>query len=126
MINPLLDWPDWFVWEYIRNERIEINPLYERGYTRVGCIGCPMAGRQKRLKDFEKYPKYKDAYIRTFDRMLKHRQETGLENREIWHDAESVFRWWMEDKSDPNQITIEQYLEYLDDLNYQENLPTAG
>lgn len=121
LINPLIDWPDEFVWEYIRAEKIEINPLYECGWIRVGCIGCPMAGKH-RWAEFERYPKYQDSYIRAFDKMLKHREEKGLENKCGWSDAESVFRWWMEDKTDPNQMTIE---DYLNDLNWQETPPKS-
>ena len=63
LINPLIDWEDEYLWWYIRHEKIELNPLYEEGFCRVGCIGCPMAAK-KRWKEFERYPKYKEAYIR--------------------------------------------------------------
>lgn len=50
--NPIVDWKDSDVWDYIEAEKIEINPLYECGYSRVGCIGCPMAGTAGRQKEF--------------------------------------------------------------------------
>ena len=43
--NPIVDWTDRDVWDYIRSERLPMNPLYEMGFYRVGCIGCPMAGK---------------------------------------------------------------------------------
>lgn len=64
----------------IEHERIQINPLYKCGSRRVGCVGCPMAG-QKRWEEFEKYPKYKEAYIRAFGKMLEERERRGLENK---------------------------------------------
>lgn len=33
------------VWDYTHSEHLPINPLYCEGQKRVGCIGCPMAGR---------------------------------------------------------------------------------
>ena len=45
--NPIVDWSDREVWDYIRSEKIPINPLYEMGFYRVGCIGCPMAGKHR-------------------------------------------------------------------------------
>lgn len=45
--NPIIDWSDRDVWDYIHAERIPINPLYEMGFFRVGCVGCPMAGKQR-------------------------------------------------------------------------------
>lgn len=52
LINPLIDWEDDYLWWYIRKENIELNPLYGNGFCRVGCIGCPMAGK-KRWEEFE-------------------------------------------------------------------------
>lgn len=43
--NPIVDWSDQQVWEYIQAEKIPMNPLYEMGFHWVGCVGCPMAGK---------------------------------------------------------------------------------
>lgn len=34
--NPIVDWSDREVWDYIRSEGLEVNPLYSCGFTRVG------------------------------------------------------------------------------------------
>lgn len=47
VVNPIIDWEDTDVWEYINSERIKTNILYQCGYERVGCIGCPMASKKK-------------------------------------------------------------------------------
>lgn len=44
MCNPIIDWLDADIWEYIEQNDIELNPLYSMGYNRVGCVGCPMGG----------------------------------------------------------------------------------
>lgn len=67
--NPIVDWLDRDVWEYIRNERLVINPLYEAGFYRVGCLGCPMAGKN-RWTEFRLFPTFQWAYIRAFGKML--------------------------------------------------------
>lgn len=118
IINPLIDWTDSDIWEYIKAEGIELNPLYSCGWDRVGCIGCPMAGKH-RIKEFERYPKYKDAYIKAFEKMLISRKEKGLKTLSYWTDAEAVYRWWIEDKTDPDQITLQDYFK---DLNIREDL----
>lgn len=61
VINPIIDWKDSDVWEYIRSEKLTVNPLYQCGFNRVGCIGCPMAGK-KRYTEFRIYPKYKHCF----------------------------------------------------------------
>ena len=53
IVNPIIDWKHIDIWEYITSEKIEVCSLYEMGYDRVGCIGCPMAGKKKRdIKNF--------------------------------------------------------------------------
>lgn len=54
--NPIIDWTDRDVWDYIGSEHLPLNPLYQCGFSRVGCIGCPMAGTKGRQKEFARYP----------------------------------------------------------------------
>lgn len=104
--NPIVDWSDRDVWEYIRAEKIPLNPLYDQGYFRVGCIGCPMAGKQ-RYREFAMLPTYERAYKRAFEEMLLIREKDGKEDRTgKWKDAESVFRWWMEEDFIPGQYKL--------------------
>lgn len=104
--NPIIDWTDADVWNYINTEHIETNPLYQCGFSRVGCIGCPLASRKSRQFELAQYPKYKDMYIRAFDRMLKARREKGLPTK--WDTAEDVMHWWMEDGVLPGQIGFDE------------------
>lgn len=73
IVNPIIDWKDADVWGYAAVEKICMNPLYECGWKRVGCIGCPMAGKHRNT-EFARYPKIKAAYVRAFDRMLAERK----------------------------------------------------
>lgn len=92
-VNPIIDWTDDDVWDYIRSERIDINPKYSDGYKRVGCVGCPLSSKCNRMREFEEYPTYKRAYIRAFDKMLDVRKAKGLATE--WKTGEEVFEWWV-------------------------------
>ena len=102
--NPIIDWTNRDVWDFLRSERLKENPLYERGFFRVGCIGCPMAGKQ-RWREFRLYPAYKQAYLRAFTRMLDAIQTRG--GSTTWKGAQDVFDWWMEDQQIEGQICLE-------------------
>lgn len=102
--NPIIDWTNGDVWEFIQSEHLKVNPLYERGFFRVGCIGCPMAGKQ-RWREFRLYPAYKQAYLRAFARMLEVIQ--GKQILTTWKDAQNVFDWWMEDQQIEGQLCLE-------------------
>ena len=110
ILNPIVDWPDKEVWDFYWNECKSHNPLYKMGYLRVGCIGCPMAGK-KRWKEFADFPGYKKAYIRAFSRMLEKRKADGLTQR--WKTGEEVFLWWMEDDTIPGQMSFEDFPEIM-------------
>lgn len=103
MLNPIIDWTDSDVWEFLHYYGCECNPLYHCGRSRIGCIGCPMQSNSKRISEFEKYPKYKKAYVHAFDKMLSHNNfrlcETGLD----------VYKWWV--GIDPDQLTFEGFEE---------------
>lgn len=39
-MNPLADWTEGEVWEYIRANDVPYNALYDQGYTSIGCVPC--------------------------------------------------------------------------------------
>lgn len=102
MVNPIIDWEDNEVWEFLNYYGCKSNPLYECGFCRIGCIGCPMGGAKSMKKELALYPKYKENYIRAFDRMLVRRRELGKPTE--WQSGEEVFMWWIGD--DPRQISF--------------------
>lgn len=103
VFNPILYWQDSDVWSFLRNSKVETNPLYQCGFCRVGCIGCPMAG-SNRYDEFRMFPKYENLYRKAFARMLEARKAKG--KPEIWKSADEVFRWWMEDKNLDGQLDL--------------------
>ena len=103
VVNPIYEWTNKDIWEYINQNRLKINPLYYRGYKRVGCIGCPMATYRQKKKEFADYPTYKNAYINAFDKMLvelnkKHNDPKyrGKRKEIEWKTGKEVFDWWIE------------------------------
>lgn len=105
-INPIIDWSDQDVWGYLRECHTEINPLYYCGFSRVGCVGCPMAGRRYRYQAFERYPKYRDMYLQAFARMLEAMVRAGKPATK-WSTASDVFDWWMEDTNIDGQLRFD-------------------
>ena len=91
VLNPIYDWTTEEVWEFIKEYNVPYCELYDKGYTRLGCIGCPMA--TKNAEELEKYPKFKQAYIRAFQRMVDNMDR--IRNK-TWTDGESVYKWWLQ------------------------------
>ena len=106
VVNPIIDWSDNDVWDYLRAEKVPYNPLYDCGFERVGCIGCPLAGKRARRRDFSRYPKFKGLYIKAFDKMLEQRGKIKRDDGG-WKTGEEVFHWWIEDGVLPGQLELD-------------------
>ena len=108
MVNPIIDWEDENVWEFILAEGVDYCGLYDEGFRRLGCIGCPMAGTKGREQEFLRWPKYKASYLRAFGRMIEERKRRG--KRCMWETPLDVFNWWMQYDVLPGQIDLlEEY-----------------
>lgn len=104
--NPIYKFSDADIWEYVRIKGVKVNPLYARGYKRVGCIGCPLSGAKQQAREFRDYPKYRENYCRAFDRMLKAREASGRPQLKYhFNSGEEVMRWWLGE--DPKQVRFE-------------------
>lgn len=103
--NPIIDWTDRDVWDFLKDAKIPVNPLYSCGFSRVGCIGCPMAGTILRQKQFAFFPGYQKLYMKSFGKMLDRMRQKNIQMS--WDTAEDVFHWWMEDGVLPGQISLE-------------------
>ena len=91
-LHPIIDWTTDEVWEFIRQERLPYCSLYDEGFSRVGCVLCPMSRNTER--DIARWPKIAAQYVRTLDRIVIQRQETGepctYANGQEWFD------WWIQ------------------------------
>ena len=104
-INPIINWSSADVWDFIHAEKLEYNPLYDMGFSRVGCIGCPMARCKDRQKEFSIWPQYERAYKAAFQRFLDKCQERG--KPDLWGgNLDAMWHWWMEDGIITGQQTL--------------------
>jgi len=113
-LNPVLYWSDDNVWQYINQNKIKYCSLYDDGFTRLGCIGCPMSN--KRRKEFDRWPRYERAWkmaiTKFWERLHSAKRRDGKDY--YWHKFESpadLWSWWMEempkeDKGDECQMGL--------------------
>lgn len=110
MVNPIVDWTDEDVWDFIRAEGIPYCRLYDEGHHRLGCIGCPMS-RKARMHDFDRWPWMKKLYKDAFAEMLEKRaaagKTTGMDS--WWNGPDGVMKWWMGyyDGVEKGQVSID-------------------
>lgn len=99
MVNPIVDWATEDVWTFLDEiAKVPHCCLYDQGFKRLGCIGCPMCANA--AADLERWPKYKELYLRAFARMIQARKEAGKDNlhQRDWSTPEKVMAWWLQDQ----------------------------
>ena len=78
LLNPIIDWTEGDVWEFL-NKVVEVPhcELYDQGWTRIGCICCPMASLKSTIRDEQRWPHVKEKWIRA---IMDVRKESILAN----------------------------------------------
>lgn len=106
LVNPIIDWTDEDVWQFIRENNLSYCKLYDEGLDRLGCIGCPLGNFRSMQREFERWPQFRKMYVAAFDEMNKVRSECGKNNK--FETGEDIMKWWTGQARtyDPNQISM--------------------
>lgn len=95
LLSPIIDWTHADVWKFIRERKLEYCELYDKGYTRIGCMFCPMASAKTKIKDRQRYP--------GVERLIKKSIQTLVETNNYGSilncDVDEIFNWWISNKS---------------------------
>lgn len=65
LVSPIFEWSESDVW-YFLNDVLGVPhcELYDQGYTRIGCIMCPMSQYKHKLREMKDFPHVKRGWIR--------------------------------------------------------------
>ena len=81
LISPIIDWTDEEVWEFLGVLGVKHCELYDEGWRRIGCIGCPMSSHKQKMIENKRYPHVKRGWIKA----IKAIRNGGVFKREyIW------------------------------------------
>ena len=83
LISPIFQWTEDDVW-YFLNEvmRVPHCELYDMGYSRIGCILCPMSNKKGKQRDMKMFPHVKRGWIRAIK---------AIRSRGVFKEG---FIWW--------------------------------
>jgi len=107
VVSPLYHWSDAHVWEFIRSRGVKYCSLYDDGFDRLGCIGCPMASAQKRAREFARWPKHERAMRAAAQHYWNKRAGTKQRDGREWFGSarfssvDELWRWWLNDEPFP-------------------------
>ena len=96
-LAPIVHWTDDDVWAFIRDRALPYCPLYDQGFSRIGCIGCCMKGGRSVQEDFKRWPRHARAYEAAariyFAAAIERRKAQGTR---IDNSFEDYWRIWLD------------------------------
>jgi len=109
-INPILDWSSKDIWDYIKQNSLPVNPLYNLGFKRVGCWPCPFKSKVdwSLIKKF--FPDKSNLLNKTLKSIFKNCEGVGIKNLD---DFIKNFKWTAYRR--PQNSEIQGKIEYIDD-----------
>jgi phosphoadenosine phosphosulfate reductase len=113
IVNPIIDWLEEDVWEYLNSRGLPHCSLYDEGMTRIGCIGCPLASYGIRKEELERWPKYKNNYIRAIERWFReYLKRCNIRNAEpALKTVNEWINYWMGHEEDKRIDYTDSFLE---------------
>ena len=102
-LHPIIEWTDQDVWQYIRENKLPYCRLYDEGFTRVGCVLCPMANAREKAEHCRRWPAFERAYRRAMDKAVTALKTTERGAARIansgkplkWDNGDDMWDWWM-------------------------------
>jgi phosphoadenosine phosphosulfate reductase len=103
ILCPILYWTDNDVWQFIKERSLPYCCLYDEGFNRLGCIGCPISGTKGVERDFKRWPGFerlwkigiKAYYDRWKDVPRRDGKERWLKRFDNWQE---LWDWWISRK----------------------------
>ena len=79
LISPIIYWTEQDVWEFLNDVvRVPHCSLYDEGWHRIGCIGCPMSSHKQKMIENARYPHIKRNWIKAIKAI---RNSGGIQKR---------------------------------------------
>lgn len=99
-VNPIIDWTDSDVWEFVRSRKLPYCSLYDEGFKRLGCVGCPSSDIKR---EFARWPGIGRLWKKAIYAAWEERGEKGFAS------PEAMWTWYVSGKhysEDPDQTVM--------------------
>jgi len=112
-LHPIIDWSSAEIWEYIKANNLPYCSLYDEGWKRIGCVGCPNADRKAQ---FKRWPRFERMYraaaaaaaVWNIESLGKEYGGKDKPRMKRFTNGDEMFNWWINEPEteDPNQTCM--------------------
>lgn len=125
IVCPIVHWSDEDVWGFLGSRFMSYCCLYDEGFRRLGCIGCPLAGSKQQLREFARWPRYGELWHKAVVGNWRRHQPPNMrrDGKPYYHASfktgEEFWDWWISGKrrqeSDPFDEGCQSVIAYTND-----------
>jgi phosphoadenosine phosphosulfate reductase len=100
IVCPICYWTDEDVWQFIRQRMLPYCELYDQGFARLGCVGCPMGGPNSVAREFDRWPRYRALWKRAIVRFWERWHDVPRNDGKPRYSAafasgDAMWEWWL-------------------------------
>jgi phosphoadenosine phosphosulfate reductase len=95
VLNPIFDWKNGDVWDFIKKNNLPYCNLYDKGRERLGCILCPLSKLSEKEKDILEYPHITNRYKKALKDAMDRNSERGKVYKITFLTEGDLFTWWV-------------------------------
>lgn len=107
---PIMTWTTSDVWTYIRKYDLPYSDFYNKGFHRLGCIGCPLGRQEQRMREYKMFPRFVYASVKAIEKNIS----TGKSISKFFDNPYEAFYWWI------SEVSIEKHkMQSLFKIDYE-------
>ena len=110
-LHPIIDWSDQEVWGHIKTNNIPYCRLYDEGFTRLGCVLCPMTRDVK--KQMARWPRIARAWEKAVKSTF-HPQKPCKKGTFVFTNPQEYWEWWL-DRDAPSRKKDDNQMMFFED-----------
>lgn len=98
-VYPIMHWTTKDIWDYIHANNLIYPDFYDKGFHRLGCVGCPLGQQKQRIREYKMFPRFVYATVNAIRKNIK--AEKSISKH--FSDPYEAFYWWI------SEVSIKQH-----------------
>lgn len=98
-IRPIINFDNFDIWQYIRENKLPYCSLYDEGFDRLGCVMCPLSSHPE--IEAKRFPKIDYLWRRACEHIVaarvlrNHLSKSGKPLKYRHQTGNELYQWWM-------------------------------